>query len=142
VAGCWTGDRGERNDLSKMLRAKITIKGHAFDVAVAATLLERQLGLMNLPPEAFGQDEGMLFVFPHEQPLGFWMKNTRMPLDLAYISAAGRIVRIHTMRAMDTSTYFSGSPVRFALEVHAGRLAALGIGEGDLVEIPESLLKP
>lgn len=140
--GCWIGDQGERNDRTKMQKATVTIKGHTFQVTVAKTAWEHQLGLMNVKPEELGQDEGMLFVFSREQPLSFWMKNTITPLDVAFINAAGQIVRIHTMRPKDMSSYPSGYSAQFALEVHAGRFAALSIVEGDQVVIPEAVLKP
>jgi uncharacterized membrane protein (UPF0127 family) len=125
-----------------MLRAKVIIRGHTFDVAVAKSPSEQQLGLMNVKFDELGRNEGMLFVFPQEQQLAFWMKNTLIPLDIAYINSQGRIVRIQTMRPLDLSTYPSGHPARVALEVHGGRLAALSIAEGDTVQIPESILKP
>ncbi|MBN1346507.1 MAG: DUF192 domain-containing protein [Phycisphaerae bacterium] len=133
---------GERNDRSAMLQADVTIKGHTFHVAVARTYEEQRVGLMNVTAEALGQDEGMLFVFDQDRSLSFWMKNTIIPLDIAYINSGGQIVQTHTMKALDLSTYPSGQPARYALEVHAGRLAALGIAAGDAVEIPESVLKP
>jgi uncharacterized protein len=142
ATGCSTGNHGERNDRSKMQQANVTIKGHTFKVAVARTSSELQLGLMNVKAEELGPDEGMLFVFGYDQELGFWMKNTLIPLDIAFINSTGRIVRIHTMKALDLSSYPSGEPAKYALEVKAGRFAALSIGQGDTVTIQESVLKP
>lgn len=131
-----------RNDRSRMQQATVTVKGHTFKAAIARTAEEQRIGLMNVKPEELGQDEGMLFVFPRQRHLSFWMKNTITPLDIAFINDRGRIVKIHTMKAMDMTSHPSGEPARYALEVHAGRLAGLRIREGDTVEIAETALKP
>ncbi len=138
--GC-VGNNGERNDRAKMEQATLKIKGRPFNVAVARGSLEQQLGLMNVTSEELGPDQGMLFVFTEDRPLNFWMKNTLIDLDIAYIAADLKIARIQTMKALDLSTYPSGQAVRYALEVRAGRFAALSIREGDTVEIPETVLK-
>ena len=78
----------------------------------------------------------MLFVFDSEQPRSFWMKDTPTALDIAYMRADGTIVKIHTMVPFDTSSYPSGEPAQFALEVPAGTFADLGIVEGDTAIIP------
>lgn len=136
-----------RNDLSHMKKATVTINGYSFDVWVAATPAERETGLMGVTADemsspAAGVHEGMLFIFERPQILSFWMKNTLIPLDIAFIGTDGRIVRTATMVANDsTRTYSSGMPARMALEVEAGLLHRLGIAAGDLVEIPDSLLK-
>jgi len=138
---------GERNDLAAMATTTLTIKGHRFRVWLARSDRERRLGLMHvtadeLRPTEDGADRGMLFVFGRDQPLGFWMKNTIVPLDLAYIRSDGTIVQTWTMQPLDTRVYPSRVPARFALEIKAGRLAELGIGVGERVEIPPELLKP
>lgn len=140
VVGC--GDSAERNDRSRMKQATVTIKGHTFKVAVASTIEEQRVGLMNVKSDELGQDEGMLFVFRQERPLSFWMKNTITPLDIAFVDSRGRIVKTYTMKPLDTTSHSSVKPARFALEVHAGRLAALGITEGDVAQITGISLKP
>lgn len=140
AGGCY--DSAERNDRSGMKQATVTIKGHVFKVAVASTIEEQRVGLMNVKPDELGQDEGMLFVFPQEGPLSFWMKNTITPLDIAFMDSRGRIVKTHTMKPLDMTSHPSVKPARFALEVHAGRLAALGIAEGDVAQIAGIPLKP
>ncbi len=139
VLGCSGVGQDQRNDRSTMEQGTVTIKAQTFKVAVARTSEELRIGLMNVEPDELGQDEGMLFVFPREQLLSFWMKNTLMPLDVAYVDAGGTIVRIHTMKALDLSSYPSGQPARYALEVHAGRLAALSIREGDVLQFSEGI---
>jgi uncharacterized membrane protein (UPF0127 family) len=108
------------------------------EVEVAVSEAERRTGMMHR--RRLGPDEAMLFVFPGEATLRFWMKNTYVDLDLAYLAADGRIVEIVRLRAHDPEPVFSREPARFALEVPAGWLAAHGIGEGDRVTIPREVV--
>lgn len=135
-----------RNDLSAMETARLTIKERVFEVWVARTNAERSTGLMNVTQEEIaplpdGTERGMLFLFDREQFLSFWMKNTIIPLDIAYIRQDGQIVSIHTMAPLETRSYGSVAPAMYALEVSAGLFDRLGIQRGDHVEFPESLLK-
>jgi len=154
LGGCNGTAAGERNDLENMETARIVIKGHSFEVWLAATQNQRQLGLMQVTEDelaGFTDDtagsegqviqRGMLFIFPSEQPLGFWMLNTIIPLDIAYIRQDGVIVNTYTMAPLETRIYPSSAPAIYALEVQAGIFADLGIGPGDRVEIPDSVLK-
>ena len=139
LSGCRpTG--GQRNDLDSMRTDKVVINGHTFEVWLAETWREQQLGLMNVTAEELGADWGMLFVFSEERPLSFWMKNTITPLDIAFIGTDGVIVKIHTMPPLTEEGFASVEPAQFALEVNAGRLAELGIAESDRVLLPASVL--
>ena len=86
----------------------------------------RAMGLMFR--QAMGKAQGMLFLFPEEDYVGFWMKNTYLPLDLIFIRADGTVARI-SERATPHSevTIESGGPVIAVLEVIAGRAHSLGI---------------
>jgi uncharacterized membrane protein (UPF0127 family) len=148
LAGCSNSTQNtptDRNDLSKMHTDRLTIKGHTFTAWLALTLDEQQKGLMQVPQEALatlpdGSHPGMLFVFPTEQMLSFWMLNTISPLDIIYFRADGVIVRKYTMAPLETRLYPSIEPAMYALEVRAGLLDELGIGPGDRVELPSSVL--
>jgi hypothetical protein len=145
-SGSAIGPRAKRNDLDAMQRVRIQVKDHDFEVWVASGPTERELGLMQvrdeeLTPLPDGVRRGMLFVFPDEQPLSFWMYNTVIPLDIAYIRGDGEIVRTYTMAPLETRTYPSFEAATYALEMSAGLLNELGIGPGDHVEIPPSILK-
>lgn len=147
LSGCDELPRGstERNDLSKMATADVTVvnkagQRHTFSVWLATTPSEQTRGLMNVTEAELPHDKGMLFVFPYDQVLGFWMRNTIIPLDIAYIRSDGTIVRGLTMQALDERSHSSIEPARFALELRSGELAARGIAEGDHVEIPASVL--
>ncbi len=104
---------------------------------VADERAERQTGLMGRTELA--PDAGMLFVFGRERDLSFWMRNTLIPLSIAYISADGRIVDIQDMEPLDDEppSYASAEPAKYALEVNQGFFAERGVEAGDRVEIPE-----
>ena len=106
-----------------------------FEVEVADDPAERSMGLMFrefLPPE-----RGMLFVFERTQPVGFWMKNTKLPLDLIFIGEDGRVKAIRQGEPMSEAAIAPDGPVRFVLELNAGTAAARGIASGSLIRHPE-----
>ena len=119
-------------------QATIKIKGHRLRVELALTETQRQRGMMyrrELPA-----DHGMLFVFPRDDRLVFWMKNTVIPLSIAFIDKSGGIRRILRMKPLDISKrYASGVPVRYALEVNRGWFARHGIKTGDTVSLPDTV---
>lgn len=140
-------DPSNKNDLSKMRTADISVKGKAFLAWLALTADEEEKGLMQTKESELaalpdGRQRGMLFIFHTEQPLAFWMYNTIIPLDIIYIRGDGQIVRKYTMAPLETRLYPSVEPALMALEMKAGLLDELGIQVGDHVEIPEALLKP
>ena len=91
---------------------------------------------------SLGPDEAMLFVSDRDANLAFWMKNTYVDLDLAYIRSDGTVVQIERMKAFNPEAVFSREPARFALEVPAGWFAAHGIEVGAKVEIPADVARP
>ncbi|MGH3032922.1 MAG: DUF192 domain-containing protein, partial [Gaiellaceae bacterium] len=101
-------------------------------VEIADSEEERQVGLMHR--ESLPQDAGMLFLFPAEHSGGFWMKNTLIPLSIAFVDADGRILRILDMepcRADPCPIYDPGVAYRSALEVNRGAFAGWSVEEGD-----------
>lgn len=108
---------------------------HAFTVEVVDTPEGRSKGLMFR--EQLAPDAGMLFDFKESREVGFWMRNTFIPLDMLFITHDGVIARIHVnARPHDTTSIPSGEPVEFVLEVPGGRTVELGIAAGDKVEHP------
>ncbi|MEN6363541.1 MAG: DUF192 domain-containing protein [Rectinema sp.] len=101
---------------------------------VAATELERNRGLMFRKSLADGK--GMLFVFDKDERISFWMKNTSLPLSLAYLSSDGVITQILDLKPFSQEARQSERSVRYALEVPQGWFAKQGIAVGDKVEIP------
>jgi len=108
---------------------------HVFTVEIADTEQARERGLMfrkELPP-----GRGMLFDFHREQQVGFWMKNTLIPLDMIFIDGRGRIVSIaQDAKPMSEDVIMSGGQVRAVLEVDGGTARRLGIAPGDQVQHP------
>ena len=149
LAGCTNGCApNEPNDLDKLAKVRLRIKEANFEVWIADTPAIRERGLMKITAEQMadlpdGTHRGMLFVFDYEQWLSFWMKDTIIPLDIAYFTSDGTIAATHTMTPLDVrpNRYPSGQPVLFALEVKANLWAQLGVAKGDRVEIPTSVLK-
>ena len=89
--------------------------------------------------EQLGEREGMLFVFEEEQTVSFWMRNTPLPLSIAFIDARGVIVHMADMVPYSEAPVPSRFPVRYALEVNRGAFERAGIEVGDLVELPDHL---
>jgi uncharacterized membrane protein (UPF0127 family) len=100
---------------------------------VAATPEERAEGLMYRDDVPDGT--GMLFVFQDSQPRAFWMANTYVPLDIAYMDPSYRIVDIIQMEPLVTDSYPSSAPSMFALEVRQGWFSEHGIEVGAAADI-------
>lgn len=105
-------------------------------VEVADNTDEMQKGLMGRT--ALAEDAGMLFVYPKERELSFWMKDTLIPLSIAFMDAEGRIVDIQDMKALDDEPphYTSAEPARYALEVNEGFFDERGVEVGDRARLP------
>jgi len=104
-------------------------------VEIADERAEQQRGLMERTELA--ENAGMLFVFDRDAPRSFWMRNTLIPLSIAYIASDGRIVDIQDMQPLDETSHPSAEPAQYALEVNQGFFAERGIEVGNVVEIPE-----
>ena len=107
-----------------------TAQGRVYlTVELARTDAQRQQGLMFR--EELNDGEGMLFIFDRDQILSFWMKNTIIPLSIAYISHDGRILEIYDMEPLDLTPVRSSRSVRYALEVPQNWFSRAGIVIGD-----------
>jgi len=109
----------------------IQIDGHRLRVEIAATPEARRVGLMHR--DRLAADGGMLFVYPDEQVRGFWMKDTRIPLSIAFATRSGKIVHIADMQPFDTGRVSSLAPATYAIEVNQGWFAEHGIDAGATV---------
>jgi uncharacterized protein len=103
-----------------------------FQVELARTEAEREQGLMYR--EKLAPDAGMLFLYPTDRPVAFWMKNTLIPLDMLFIKRDGTVFSI-VERAIPLSeaTILSGGPIAAVLELNGGTVSRLGIKPGDRV---------
>ena len=105
-----------------------------FSIEVADDPVERERGLMFR--RSMGDDHGMLFVFPGEGEIAFWMKNTPMPLDMVFIDGDGEIQAIKRGEPFSTANVSPAAPVQFVLELKAGTAGKAGIEAGDKVHHP------
>jgi len=100
---------------------------------IAQTQDERSRGLMFRKELADG--DGMLFIFEKDEILSFWMKNTYIPLSIAYIASDGRIIEIKDMYPHDENPVASSRSVRYALEVPKDWFIRAGVKAGDIAVI-------
>lgn len=109
----------------------VRVNGYTFEVEIAETEVQQARGLMYR--EELAQNAGMLFVYQDEQFRSFWMKNTLIPLSIAYISEDGKILSIHNMTPLSTEGVNSVAPAKYALEVKQGRFNELKVKLGMVV---------
>jgi len=127
--------------LPDLPRGTLEVGGQTITVEIAHTAEARRTGLMFR--DTLPADRGMLFVYPRARVLSFWMKNCPVPIDVAYLTADGRIVSIYTMQPgwhtpddADLPGYPGASATPFALEMAGGWYAAHGVKAGDAVALP------
>jgi len=111
--------------------AELSVGAHRVQAEIARTPQARSRGLMER--RGLARDHGMLFVFDEDEPQCFWMKNTPLPLSIAFIDARGRIVSIQDMQPYALDTHCSPGPVRYALEMSQGWFNRAGISVRDTV---------
>lgn len=128
VLGC--GSAGVKDGEKRKLFA-LEIRGAVVWVEIARTEEERTRGLMFR--KKLSENTGMLFVYENEDFRCFWMKNTYIPLSLAYIDSDGVIFQIEEMKPLDEVPVESVRPARFVLEVNQGWFRRNGIGIGDRI---------
>ncbi len=137
AVACGDGDDGGLPTATIVLsddggeRAELTVE-------LARTAEERRRGLMFR--EELSEDGGMLVVFPGDTSGGFWMKDTSIPLSIAFLAADGTMLDIQEMEPLSEELHQPPGPYRFALEVNQGWFEERGFGTGDRVEIPEAVL--
>ena len=118
--------------------AKLKIGDHSLAVELAESPNEQMTGLMNR--ESLESNHGMLFIFPNSKKASFWMHNTSIPLDLAFLNADGVILEIHSLVPFEETPVVSKSDqVTYALEVNRDWFASRGLKPGIKVkELPKS----
>ena len=107
----------------------LTAGFHRVVAMVADDPAERSHGLMWR--REMGPNEGMLFIFDSATPQCFWMKNTLIPLSIAFVADDGTIVDLAEMKPQTTDSHCSSRPVRYALEMNAGWFSKKGLKPGD-----------
>jgi hypothetical protein len=115
----------------------VTLKNERFIVELADTSEKQALGLMFR--DQMADDHGMLFLFPGEGMRSFWMKNTRIPLDIFYFDQELKLVSVsentQPCRTQRCPSYPSAGPAKYVLELNAGKAAELGVQAGDILEL-------
>lgn len=118
-------------------RAFVDFEGHRYFVDIADDDQSRARGLMFV--DEMAENHGMFFIFPREAPRSFWMRNTRIPLDIIYLDRDLRVVSISNdtppCRTRRCPSYPSDGPAQFVLELNAGQAAAIGLDPGDQVQV-------
>ena len=110
---------------------QVKVAGHALRVEVAATIEQRMKGLMFR--EKLGADDGMLFVFDEPGYHAMWMKNTPLPLSVAFVDGAGTILNILDMEPHTLDQHAAAGPAVYAIETNKGWFAKRRIKAGDKV---------
>ena len=115
----------------------VTLKNERFSVELAETSEQQALGLMFR--DTLPDDHGMLFLFPVAAIRSFWMKNTRIALDIFYFDAELKLVSVsentRPCRTQRCPSYPSTGPAKYVLELNAGKAAELGVQAGDVLEL-------
>jgi uncharacterized membrane protein (UPF0127 family) len=114
----------------------VVLKGERFLVEIADDREEQALGLMFR--DSMPDDQGMLFIFGNEAPRSFWMKNTRIPLDIIYFSSELKLVSVANAkpcRVQQCPGYPSAGPAMYVLELNAGKAEELGLAGGDVLTL-------
>jgi len=112
----------------------LTVGARTVHVQVAALSNEQERGLMFR--DQLGAEEGMLFVFTRAHQQGFWMRNTKLPLDIGYFDSAGVLKEIYPMYPHDERTVASRShDIQFCLEMNQGWFQGHGVKAGDQLDL-------
>lgn len=116
--------------------AKVKIGKNVLTLWLMNNNSKREEGMMFLQDKDVKADQGMLFVFLAAEEQGFWMHNTFIPLDVAYIGADKKILNVAVLKALDETSVKSKGKAQFVLEMKKGAFERLGIKPGMTVEIP------
>jgi len=127
VAAC-CGASLAQNAAQKLPSIRLNAGIHNIQAEVAQTPDQRATGLMFR--KEMGANDGMLFIFEQPAVQCFWMKNTLLPLSIAFIDDEGAVVNLTDMKPQSEQSHCSTRPVRFVLEMNQGWFAKRGIGPG------------
>lgn len=116
---------------------QVVLNGQRFTVELAESQQKQALGLMFR--DSLPDDHGMLFIFPAESLRSFWMKNTRIPLDIMYFDEDLKLVSVaenaQPCRTRRCPNYPSEGPAKYVLELNAGKAGELGLRPGDELQL-------
>jgi len=118
--------------ISSLPRTTLNAGIHRIDAEVASDDAARARGLMFR--QSLGASEGMLFVFARRDTQCFWMRNTVIPLSIAFLDDDGTVINVADMAAQTDTAHCSAQPVRYALEMNQGWFAARGIAAQSVID--------
>jgi len=119
--------------LEKLFQTDLSLKNKTFKVWLAIDSEQKKEGLSSLLDNEVANNEGMLFIYPFEEKLKFWMKNTLFDLDIAYIKSDGTIIDIYRMPKQSTKIFSSSSKVAYVLELRAGEFEKIDLKVNDKI---------
>ena len=120
---------------------KIKIRANIYSIEIAKTTSQLALGLGNR--QVLCSNCGMIFIFPFEGSLPFWMKDTLIPLDMIWVNSQNKIVSIQTAQPeigtsdLNLKQYKNDTPAKYVIELNAGKSTELNIKVGDTIDIPK-----
>jgi uncharacterized membrane protein (UPF0127 family) len=117
-----------QNQPQDLAAATLRVGMHNIRAQLAVTPQQRQIGLMHR--QHMPSHEGMLFVFDAPAPQCFWMRNTLIPLSIAFLADDGTVVNLADMKPQSDESHCSAKPVRYALEMNQGWFAKRGVKPG------------
>jgi uncharacterized protein len=122
---------------SNLPTTRMQIGSQTFTLEIADEPLERETGLMRR--DSMPAHHGMIFIFPNEAAeRTFWMKNTRIPLDILFVNRDGRIVTIGQMEPYIGEAR-TNQPSKYAIELNLGAAQKAGVKEGDVLQLPTEI---
>lgn len=128
------------NALAQMPRIELTAGFHRIDAEVAADQPNRMQGLMQR--RSMAANQGMLFVFPRAERHCMWMRNTFLPLSVAFLDDNGAILNIEEMKPQTEDNHCAAAPARFALEMNSGWFSGKGLKPGGRISGTERAPRP
>lgn len=131
ISGCYSAESLGPLCTIENKQTVLTINNLKLNTEIACSYEDKAQGLMNRT--SLDTYSAMLFVYPREEILGFWMKNTYIPLSIAYINSQGNIVDIQNMQPLDETPVISSEKAKYALEVNQGLFDKYNIKIGDSV---------
>lgn len=138
MLACSCGDSGTPGTLpTRQVTVEQGGTSAQLTVELATTEVQREQGLMYR--QEMADDRGMLFLFTSDGQTGFWMKNTYIPLTIAYLDAGGRVLELRDGRPLDETILTPARPYRLVLEVNQGWFQRHGLGVGAVVHLPPDL---
>jgi uncharacterized membrane protein (UPF0127 family) len=123
AAATWAQDQPQN-----LAATTLKVGMHSIRAQLATTPMQRQIGLMHR--REMPSHEGMLFVFDEPQQQCFWMRNTLIPLSIAFLAEDGTVVNLADMKPQSDESHCSAKPVRFVLEMNQGWFAKRGVKPG------------